>query len=366
MKTNKEKEKEYYNLTKIRNISVSVVILILLSSILLSSLVIVVSAQPEVTRSITQSVVEPGWEVLIKINFTASEDMTGVVLSDKVENARWDITNMSAEGSSPRINPDTGAVEFLWYLIKSGTEVMATYTLHVPDVASIEPYVLSGSLTSQDPEFDKDITGDYLLLVKDDAEPPVIHSVILDNNNVTVGDQIFVTVNVTDNLGVANVTAKGVALSQSEGDNWTGNIIAEEEGTDIVVNVTAKDTANQKPNVATDESQKYNAFAVGASPTPTSTPSNGGSNGGGGGGGGGGFPTPTPSPTTSPNTTSTPTISPTITPTVSPIKASTSTQSAPTVTPIPTPKEGLLPGFSALFAVTGLVAVAYLILRRGD
>lgn len=54
-------------------------------------------------------------------------------------------------------------------------------------------------------------------------------------------------------------------------------------------------------------------------------------------------PTPTPSPTP------TPTPTPTIPPTVAP------------PTPTPTPEE---PGFGAVFAIAGLLAVAYLVLRR--
>jgi len=53
------------------------------------------------------------------------------------------------------------------------------------------------------------------------------------------------------------------------------------------------------------------------------------------------MPTPTPSPSPSPS--STPTVAP---------------------TPTPTPKEGV-PGFEAVFAIAGLLAVAYLLRRRG-
>jgi PGF-CTERM protein len=88
----------------------------------------------------------------------------------------------------------------------------------------------------------------------------------------------------------------------------------------------------------------------------------------GGGGGGGGVTTSTPTPTASPTATAgvTPTPSPgetpgaTATPSVSPGESPVTT-ATPTVTPSPspTPKPGI-PGFEAVFAIAGLLAVAYL------
>ena len=66
-------------------------------------------------------------------------------------------------------------------------------------------------------------------------------------------------------------------------------------------------------------------------------------------------PTPSPSPTVSP--TPTPTPSPTPTPTASPVAPTT-----PTPTPSPSPSP--TPGFEALFAVAGLLAITYFVLRR--
>lgn len=352
-----KKEEKYHG---IRRISVNFIVLLLFLS-----LVIVVSAQPEVTRSIESNVVEPGWEVNVEISFTAKEDMTGVLVVDKVENEMWEITDMSAEGASSRINPDNGAVEFLWFSINSGDQVQSNYTIHVPGNASFEPYAFIGTFSSQTPELEKDITGDYLIMVKDDAEPPIIHSVTLDNDNVTAGDQILVTVNVTDDVGVALVTARGVTLSQSTGDIWTGHIIAE-EGTDIVVNITAEDGAIQKPNTVTDTSQKYSAITAGSSPSPSP---NGGNNGGGGGGGGGfSTPTPTQTPTASPNATASPTANPTISPkpTENPInETSTAPESSPTVSPT-SGDDGMLPLLGAIIVIVVLIAAVFLIQRRGD
>ncbi|MBN1455775.1 MAG: hypothetical protein JW945_05965 [Methanomicrobia archaeon] len=105
------------------------------------------------------------------------------------------------------------------------------------------------------------------------------------------------------------------------------------------------------------------------------TPGGSGGNGGGGGGGGGTTtPTPTASPITSPGVSPAPTATPTgtATPSAAPSGTPGSTgtptpaptaSATPTTAPTaePTPKE---PGFEALFAITGFLAVAYLLIGR--
>jgi len=97
-------------------------------------------------------------------------------------------------------------------------------------------------------------------------------------------------------------------------------------------------------------------------------------NGNGGSGNGGTTPTPTPTPTASPTVTpganvtptESPTASPLWTPTFTPLVSPTETPlttATPTPTPSPTSKP-LLPGFEAVFAISGLLAVAYQVLRR--
>ena len=119
-----------------------------------------------------------------------------------------------------------------------------------------------------------------------------------------------------------------------------------------------------------------NLTAPGA--TPTASPENGGGTGDGGDGGNGGdggTTTPTPTPTTTPAPTGTaspaPTVTATVTPTPTP-KASPGETETPTATESPTPspspgptKKPLIPGFEALFAIASLLAVAYLVLRKG-
>jgi len=54
---------------------------------------------------------------------------------------------------------------------------------------------------------------------------------------------------------------------------------------------------------------------------------------------------------------------PTIIPSSTPTSHSTTLNPGPSLSPIPTPKPGV-PGFEAVFAVAGLLAVAYLVLGR--
>jgi len=98
---------------------------------------------------------------------------------------------------------------------------------------------------------------------------------------------------------------------------------------------------------------------------PTPTPPSGNGNGGGNGGASTPTPTPTATATVTPGETPTPSPTPgaTATPTWSPT-ASPGTTATPTATPSPT-KEPLIPGFGAVFAIAGLLAVAYIVLRSG-
>jgi len=98
------------------------------------------------------------------------------------------------------------------------------------------------------------------------------------------------------------------------------------------------------------------------------TSSSGNGNGGSGSSSGNGGTTPTPTPTALPTespspTTASPTATPTLTPTSSPTETPLTTATAtPSPTASPT-SEPLIPGFEAVFAIAGLLAVTYLVLR---
>ena len=116
-----------------------------------------------------------------------------------------------------------------------------------------------------------------------------------------------------------------------------------------------------------------------AEPTPTPTPSpTPSSDGGDGSGDGDGTPDTTPTPSPTPTSTSTPTItlaptatpaaaSPTVTP-ASPAPATVTPSPSPTPTPSPSasPTQRWIPSFEAVFAIAGLLAVAYLVLRKRE
>ncbi len=59
-----------------------------------------------------------------------------------------------------------------------------------------------------------------------DGEKPVIQSTILFPANTTAGSKINITVNTTDNIGVAEVKAGNVPLTKDNDGLWRGNIIA--------------------------------------------------------------------------------------------------------------------------------------------
>ncbi|MBC2697701.1 MAG: hypothetical protein HF974_05010, partial [ANME-2 cluster archaeon] len=90
---------------------------------------------------------------------------------------------------------------------------------------------------------------------------PVINSVTLYPTDPKTGDNITVTVNATDNVGVTAVTADGVSLSNAGGDDtWAGTITAI-NGTHTV-NISASDAAG---NIVYDETANYTATP----PVPT-------------------------------------------------------------------------------------------------
>jgi len=166
------------------------------------------------------------------------------------------------------------------------------------------------------------------------------------------------TVNFTTTLGkitpISNKTdTNGVAVAHFQGTS---------EG---VANVTAV-IGNIQSNIVKIKIMEDNITTTPttapSSPTPTAS----------GASGGGEVTTPTPTatatvtpeetPTPSPEVTATPTATPTLTPTPSPSLAGTPT---PTVTasPVSSPTSGpSIPGFEGVFAIAGLLAVAYLVL----
>jgi len=97
-----------------------------------------------------------------------------------------------------------------------------------------------------------------------DTAPPIVNSVIINNTTPYAGDDILVTVNATDNVGVVSVEANNVALTHQGGNIWNGTIIAL-EGTHFV-NVSASDAAS---NIAWNNFTSYTAIPVNNTPVGT-------------------------------------------------------------------------------------------------
>jgi len=174
------------------------------------------------------------------------------------------------------------------------------------------------------------------------------------------------TINFSTDLG--EITASAPIENETATARFTAGT------TEGVATITAKVNLGEDIGILRNTTT-VNLTAPGA--TPTVSPGNGGGTGdggggdGGNGGGGGGTTTPTPTPTptgtASPAPTVTATVTPTPTPTASPGETETPTATeSPTPSPSPGPtKKPLIPGFEALFAIASLLAVAYLVLRKG-
>ncbi len=87
-----------------------------------------------------------------------------------------------------------------------------------------------------------------------DTTPPIINSVNLNTSTPKIYDDILVTVNATDNVGIASVAANGVSLINKSRNIWIGTIIA--EAGNNTVKVSARDTAG---HIAWNNSTGYNA-----------------------------------------------------------------------------------------------------------
>ena len=130
----------------------------------------------------------------------------------------------------------------------------------------------------------------------------------------------------------------------------------------VYIGVTSTSTSTSTPtssSTGTSTSTSTPTLSLSSSPSPSPTPSL----------------TPSPIPSTSPSLTPMATSSPTpmSTPATTPVlTTTTSTPSTPALAPgsmpapAPTPspsKRWMIPGFDAIFAIAGLLAVAYLVLR---
>lgn len=189
-------------------------------------------------------------------------------------------------------------------------------------------------------------------------DPSVVHVTSASN-----GPESTVTASNTNNtIGFVGISAWNIAGVSGEiiFANVTFKVVGSAGlSTPLRLNVaTLKDTSYKVIDPVSVTHGTFNIKTEGegvtstSTPTPTPTPTPVYRRGGGGR-----QSTPTPSPTPTPPVTPTPT-PPVVTPTPTLPPAVTPT---PSPTPSPTPK---LFGFEAVFAIAGLLAVAYLALRK--
>jgi YVTN family beta-propeller protein len=103
--------------------------------------------------------------------------------------------------------------------------------------------------------------------VQQDITPPTIQSVVLFPSNTTAGSNINITVNTTDNVGVAEVKAGDVSLIKESDGFWRGNLTSSLSRGDYSLLVKANDTSS---NTA-ETSVPYHVVQLsgGASITPS-------------------------------------------------------------------------------------------------
>ncbi len=92
-----------------------------------------------------------------------------------------------------------------------------------------------------------------------DTAPPVINTVAVAPILVAGSDAVYVSVNASDNVGVASVTANGTALTGDGNGNWTGTLTADSALGLHPVAVEVRDAAD---NLAADTAHGYTTAPV--------------------------------------------------------------------------------------------------------
>jgi hypothetical protein len=108
----------------------------------------------------------------------------------------------------------------------------------------------------------------YTVSEPEDTTPPEIVSVVLDPVVVAPNGSINVTVNVTDDSGIASVTADSVVLTLVANDTYGGTITASDAPGTYNVTVVATDNSTNSNNV-TDDSATYTVPEQGDTTPPT-------------------------------------------------------------------------------------------------
>jgi len=193
------------------------------------------------------------------ITIATAEEPTPFVLDGYVNNATGDpcnepwvrVTNMNTSTSWDAENFSTSN----YYQLNLSSDNVSEGEILEINASGCSQSKIMLETVSQDEINDGGISNYNITLVALDITVPVINLVTLNTTDPNTGDDILVTVNATDNVGVTSVIAAGVSLTNDdEDDTWEGTIIAS-EGTHTV-NVSASDEAG---NIVYDETESYTA-----------------------------------------------------------------------------------------------------------
>ena len=188
-----------------------------------------------------------------EINFTydpAVVHVTGVTPGDLRYSFMSNVNNGSGWMQANALDPAglSGDVTFAYINLTAVGEVGDTSLLNIKSAKPIDINYIEMTYTVNN--------GSFEIISANDMKPPKITSVAI-NPEVTMPDgSIDVTVTVTDESGVASVTANDIALSLTANDTYVGTIIA--AGTPGTYNITfvATDASNNS-NVATNNGTTY-------------------------------------------------------------------------------------------------------------
>ena len=370
-------------------------------SIMALALVTPATAQETIagSRTITPTTVAPGDTFTVTVAIDITGTVYGPVLDEDVP-AGWTVTEADNAGGTPGLG-----TSWLWSGAQT-TDKTVVYDVTVPDDAAGGDYPVTGTVLATaagETIGPFTITGDESVTVSTGPSPtPTQPTTIVEISPSTQTADLEETFTV--NITVDPDTAIGGAQADLSFDSslvrvnsvstggmfpsfmvigpidnaggtvtgiigyFTGGTTTTTPGTLATINLTANSTNTGTATlglfnvkVVDRSGSKMPSSEINGTATVGSTPSSTLAPGGGNGGA-----TTTPTPTHTPGETPTPPAE--VTPTPTPFVEETPSPSltltptpAPTVSPTPTPKE---PGFEAVFAIAGLLAVAYLVLRR--
>ncbi|RLE78617.1 MAG: hypothetical protein DRJ51_09235, partial [Thermoprotei archaeon] len=191
-----------------------------------------VTTQPTITHIYAQ---EGNYTVTLTVNDSvqnSTPSITYALINDTEPKANF--TANKTSGSAPLTvhfndlsQSYDGITTWEWDFDEDGVtdsnEQNPTYTY---DEAGT--YTVSLTVYKADGDSDTETKTDYITVTSAaDTEPPIIESVTLDTYINIPNSSFHLTVEATDNVGIASVTADGVTLTET-GSTWEGDIFIPE------------------------------------------------------------------------------------------------------------------------------------------